>query len=105
MNKPTTHRINWDDNATLSSPLTHTDTDTIDTTEDEDIDEFRRRSPGNRSPVTFYIESECSKVGTMSQIFKVDLSSIYIKIMRLNLILCIFVEFVKNVSFKWCQTL
>ena len=73
--------------------------------EDEDIDEFRRRSPGNRSPVTFYIESECSKVGTMSQIFKVDLSSIYIKIMRLNLILCIFVEFVKNVSFKWCQTL
>ena len=65
MNKPTTHRINWDDNAALASPPHHhNDTDgTIDTTEDEEIDEFRRRSPGNHSPVTFYIESESSKVG------------------------------------------
>ena len=63
MNKPTNHRINWDDNIALASPPHHNDTDTIDTTEDEEIDEFRRRSPGNHSPVTFYIESESSKVG------------------------------------------
>ena len=63
MNKPTSHRINWDDNAALASPPHHNDTiDTIDNNEDEEIDEFRRRSPGNHSPVTFYIESESSKV-------------------------------------------
>lgn len=67
MNKPTAHRINWDDNAALTSPPSnHNDTETIDTTEDEEIDEFRRRSPGNQSPVTFYIESESSKVRTTS---------------------------------------
>ena len=70
MNKPTNHtRISWDDNATsLASPTTHpntTDSDINDTTEDDDIDEFRIRSPGNRSPVTFYIESESSKVGNL----------------------------------------
>ena len=67
MNKPTNNtRISWDDNATsLSSPPSHhiaVDSDVNDTTEDDEIDEFRIRSPGNRSPVTFYIESESSKV-------------------------------------------
>ena len=75
MNKPSNHtRISWDDNATsLSSPLNQpntTDSDINDTAEDEEIDEFRIRSPGNRSPVTFYIESESSKVGNLKHLHK-----------------------------------
>ena len=71
MNKPTNnHRISWDDNATsLGSPQNHhitVDSDVNDTTEDDEIDEFRIRSLGNRSPVTFYIESESSKVGNLA---------------------------------------
>ena len=66
MNKPSSHSINCDDNATpvpSSSDITQTNTDVIvDTHEDEEIDEYRRRSPCTYSPVTFYIESESSKV-------------------------------------------
>ena len=62
MSKPSSHRISWDDNSAVSSPP-QTDTDAIDTVEDDEIDKYRRRSPGTDSPVTFYIESESSKVG------------------------------------------
>ena len=63
MNKPSRHRINCDDNATSISDIIHTNPDGIaDTTEDEEIEEYKRRSSSNHSPVTFYIESESSKV-------------------------------------------
>ena len=72
MNEPTKHtRISWDDNATSfgSPPNNHvtTDSDINDTTEDDEVSDFRARSPGDRSPVTFYIESESSKVGTLRE--------------------------------------
>ena len=67
MSKPTSHRINCDDNATAASPSNHmsnSDTEGIDTNAEDYTDEFRRKNSDHHSPVTFYIESESSKVST-----------------------------------------
>ena len=65
MSKPTSHRINCDDNATEASPSNHmsnSDTEGIDANAEDYTDEFRRKNSDHHSPVTFYIESESSKV-------------------------------------------
>ena len=67
MSKPTSHRINCDDNATAASPSNHmsnSDTEGIDTNAEDYTDEFGRKNSDHHSPVTFYIESESSKVST-----------------------------------------
>ena len=68
MHKPTNRSNICGDDVTVATSISVTTQSNIgaplDTTEEEDLDELGR-SPFSRSPVTFYIESESSKVGIM----------------------------------------
>ena len=66
MHKPTNRSSISGEDVTAATSISVTTQPNIgaplDTAEEDDLDELGR-SPSSRSPVTFYIESESSKVG------------------------------------------